>query len=239
MTALGTAFRLAPDSEISIEVDPRTVTPDRLAHFRKLGFNRLSFGVQDFDPEVQKAVHRVQSFEMVKGLIESARELGYLSINADLIYGLPKQTPESFARTVQQIGELRPDRIALYAYAHLPERFKPQRRIAEVDLPSATQRIAMLGRRDHRVPDARLLLHRDGPLRASERPAGGGEARRSAAPQLPGVQHAARLRPRGAWRFGHRSGWRCLLPEREDTAGVLRVSQPTPAARRPGLRLDR
>ena len=145
MTVLGTAFELTPDSEISIEVDPRTVTPDRLAHLRTLGFNRLSFGVQDFDADVQQAVHRVQSFEMVKALMESARELGYDSINADLIYGLPKQTPESFARTVEQIGELRPDRIALYAYAHLPERFKPQRRIAEVDLPSAAQRVAMLG----------------------------------------------------------------------------------------------
>jgi len=145
MTSLKTAFRFAPDSEVSIEVDPRTVTPERLAHLREIGFNRLSFGVQDFDPEVQKAVHRVQSFEMVKGLMEAARNLGYVSVNADLIYGLPRQTPESLARTVQQMGELRPDRIALYAYAHLPERFKPQRRIAEVDLPSAAQRIAMLG----------------------------------------------------------------------------------------------
>ena len=131
--------------EISIEVDPRTVTPARLAHFRGLGFNRLSFGVQDFDADVQQAVHRIQSFEMVRGLMQSARELGYASINADLIYGLPKQTPASFARTVQQIGELRPDRIALYAYAHLPERFKPQRRISDADLPSPAQRIAMLG----------------------------------------------------------------------------------------------
>jgi len=145
MHTLGAAFRLTPDSEVSIEVDPRTVTPGRLAHFRTLGFNRLSFGVQDFDPDVQQAVHRVQSFEMVQGLMQSARALGYVSINADLIYGLPKQTPESFARTVRQIGELRPDRIALYAYAHLPERFKPQRRIAEADLPVAAQRIAMLG----------------------------------------------------------------------------------------------
>ena len=126
-------------------MDPRTVTPARLEHFRTLGFNRLSFGVQDFDPDVQEAVHRVQSFESVRDIMVSARELGYLSINADLIYGLPKQTPESFARTIQQIGELRPDRIALYAYAHLPERFKPQRRIAEADLPSATQRVSMLG----------------------------------------------------------------------------------------------
>jgi oxygen-independent coproporphyrinogen-3 oxidase len=145
MRSIGSAFRLTPNSEVSIEVDPRTVTPQRLAHFRGLGFNRLSFGVQDFDPDVQKAVHREQSFEMVRDLMHSARELGYASINADLIYGLPKQTPQSFARTVQQIGELRPDRIALYAYAHLPERFKPQRRINESELPEPTQRITMLG----------------------------------------------------------------------------------------------
>ena len=145
MTALASAFEFVPDCEVSIEVDPRTVTPARLAHFRQLGFNRLSFGVQDFDADVQKAVHRVQPFESVRDLMQSARQLGYVSINADLIYGLPKQTPESFARTVQQIGELRPDRIALYAYAHLPERFKPQRRIAESELPSAAGRVAMLG----------------------------------------------------------------------------------------------
>jgi len=145
MGKLGAAFELTPDSEVSIEVDPRTVTPERLAHFRQLGFNRLSFGVQDFDPDVQKAVHREQSFEMVQVLMRSARELGYVSINADLIYGLPRQTPESFARTVRQIGELRPDRIALYAYAHLPERFKPQRRIVDAELPLGAQRIEMLG----------------------------------------------------------------------------------------------
>jgi oxygen-independent coproporphyrinogen-3 oxidase len=145
MSALTGRFRLTPDSEVSIEVDPRTVTAERLAHFRTLGFNRLSFGVQDFDADVQQAVHRVQSFEMVEGLMKSARALGYVSINADLIYGLPKQTPESFARTIQQMGELRPDRIALYAYAHLPERFKPQRRIADADLPNGPERISMLG----------------------------------------------------------------------------------------------
>lgn len=144
MGALSGSFRIAPESEVSIEVDPRTVTAARLTHLRQLGFNRLSFGVQDFDPDVQKAVHRVQSFEMVSDLMKSARELGFVSINADLIYGLPKQTPESFARTIQQMGELRPDRIALYAYAHLPERFKPQRRINEAELPAPGQRIDML-----------------------------------------------------------------------------------------------
>jgi oxygen-independent coproporphyrinogen-3 oxidase len=143
--ALRRAFRFTDDAEVSIEVDPRTVTPARLAYLRELGFNRISFGVQDFDPQVQQAVHRVQPFESVRALMESARKLGFDSINADLIYGLPRQTPESFARTVQQIGELRPDRIALYAYAHLPQRFKPQRRIHTEDLPGAAQRVAMLG----------------------------------------------------------------------------------------------
>ena len=145
MASLRGAFHIDGSTEMSIEIDPRTVTPQRLAFFRDLGFNRISFGVQDFDPQVQQAVHRVQPFESVRGLMASARELGFESINADLIYGLPKQTPESFARTVAQIGELRPDRIALYAYAHLPQRFKPQRRILVADLPSAGQRVDMLG----------------------------------------------------------------------------------------------
>ena len=145
MRSLRLAFYLDPDAELSIEVDPRTVTTDRLARLRAQGFNRISFGVQDFDPAVQQAVHRVQSFESVRDLIEGARALGFASINADLIYGLPQQTPESFARTIAQVGTLRPDRIALYAYAHLPKRFKPQRRIAAAQLPGASQRVAMLG----------------------------------------------------------------------------------------------
>jgi len=144
-SSLRSAFRIAAEAEMSIEVDPRTVTPSRLALLPQLGFNRVSFGVQDFDAQVQQAVHRVQSFESVRELVQSARQLGFRSINADLIYGLPRQTAESFARTVNQIGELRPDRIALYAYAHLPQRFKPQRRINADELPSAADRIAMLG----------------------------------------------------------------------------------------------
>lgn len=145
MAMLRENFRLAPGAEISIEVDPRTATPDRLRHLWALGFNRLSFGVQDFDADVQKAVHRVQSYESVRDLMTAAREIGYESINADLIYGLPRQTPESFQRTVSQVAELRPDRIALYAYAHLPQRFKPQRRIIVEQLPPPDHRIQMLG----------------------------------------------------------------------------------------------
>ena len=144
MAALRNAFFVTPEAEISIEVDPRTVTPARLGRLRELGFNRISFGVQDFDPDVQLAVHRVQSFESVYDLMASARELGFASINADLIYGLPRQTPATFERTIAQIAVLRPDRIALYAYAHLPERFKSQRRINTPELPTPIQRVDML-----------------------------------------------------------------------------------------------
>jgi oxygen-independent coproporphyrinogen-3 oxidase len=116
----------------------------RLRNLAAMGFNRISFGVQDFDPDVQRAVHREQSFERVHDLVAEARALRFESINTDLIYGLPKQTPESFRRTIAQVAELRPQRIALYSYAHLPHRFKPQRRIAAADLPSADQRVEML-----------------------------------------------------------------------------------------------
>jgi oxygen-independent coproporphyrinogen-3 oxidase len=144
MTLLRQAFKPAPNAEISIEVDPRTATRERLRHLASLGFNRISFGIQDFDPHVQAAIHRIQSFESVRELVAEARALRFESINADLIYGLPKQTPETFRHTIAQVAELRPTRIALYAYAHLPQRFKPQRRIDDHALPSAEQRIGML-----------------------------------------------------------------------------------------------
>lgn len=144
MKSLRETFHFAPGAEMSIEVDPRTATPERLAHLWRLGFNRLSFGVQDFDARVQQAVHRVQSFESVRDLMVAARDLGFESINVDLIYGLPLQTPASFQRTIAQVAELRPDRIALYAYAHLPQRFKPQRRIHAEELPIAGERVSML-----------------------------------------------------------------------------------------------
>jgi oxygen-independent coproporphyrinogen III oxidase len=143
--AITSAFELAADAECSIEVDPRTATPARLAHLRALGFNRLSLGVQDFDADVQQAVHRIQPAEQVEALVASARELGFASINVDLIYGLPRQRPEGFARTIDRVIALAPDRIALYGYAHLPERFKPQRRIVPAELPDGAARLAMLG----------------------------------------------------------------------------------------------
>ncbi len=139
------AFRILPQCEVSIEVDPRTATRQRLRHLAEIGFNRVSFGVQDFDADVQSAVHRVQSYDSVQELVHEARALKFESINADLIYGLPRQTPESFSRTIAQVCALRPTRIALYAYAHLPQRFKPQRRIAPAELPTGEQRVQMLG----------------------------------------------------------------------------------------------
>jgi len=139
-------FQFVPGGEYSVEVDPRTVNEQRLAVLAELGFNRLSFGVQDFDPVVQKAVHRMQPADQVFALVEASRRLGFESVNVDLIYGLPLQTPESFDRTLAQVNRLRPDRIALYAYAHLPERFKPQRRIHAEDLPAGAAKVAMLSR---------------------------------------------------------------------------------------------
>ncbi|APW42455.1 oxygen-independent coproporphyrinogen III oxidase [Rhodoferax saidenbachensis] len=146
MDMLRRSFNFAPGGEYSIEVDPRTIDVKRLDTLAELGFNRLSFGVQDFDPAVQKAVHRVQPAEQVFALVEAARVRGFESINVDLIYGLPQQSPESFDRTLAQVNQLRPDRIALYAYAHLPERFKPQRRIATVELPNAAAKVSMQSR---------------------------------------------------------------------------------------------
>ena len=144
MQLLRENFQFETKGEYSIEIDPRSVTRERLNHLAELGFNRLSFGVQDFDPLVQKAVHREQPAELVFDLVEASRALGFESVNVDLIYGLPQQNATSFARTLEQVVELKPDRIALYAYAHLPERFKPQRRIDAAALPVAEVKLEML-----------------------------------------------------------------------------------------------
>jgi oxygen-independent coproporphyrinogen-3 oxidase len=154
MTTLKSAFQLQPGGEFSIEVDPRTVDAKRLQTLFDVGFNRLSLGVQDFEPAVQKAVHRIQSTQDVQNLMLAARALGFDSVNLDLIYGLPMQTAASFERTLDQVILLHPERIALYAYAHLPERFKPQRRIHAVDLPAPATKVAMMQRALERLVGA-------------------------------------------------------------------------------------
>ena len=151
---LSDAFQWVPGGEYSIEVDPRTVDTSRLAVIRQMGFNRLSLGVQDFDLAVQKAVHRIQSTQDVHKLMTAARDLDFDSVNLDLIYGLPMQTAASFERTLDQVILLHPERIALYAYAHLPERFKPQRRIHSVDLPAPASKVAMMQRALERLVGA-------------------------------------------------------------------------------------
>jgi len=139
-------FNLHDDDsgEYSIELDPREVTDETLGLLRKVGFNRVSLGVQDFDAQVQKAVNRIQSEEKTLAVINEARKLGFKSISVDLIYGLPFQTQESFATTVEKIIEVSPDRVSVFNYAHLPEMFKPQRRINVDDLPSASEKLAIL-----------------------------------------------------------------------------------------------
>jgi oxygen-independent coproporphyrinogen-3 oxidase len=136
-----------PGREYSIEIDPRTVSPARLVVLSELGFNRVSLGVQDFDPVVQEAVNRVQSPEDTLALIAKTRDpaLGIDSVSVDLIYGLPKQSRKSFARTLELVIGARPDRIAAYSYAHLPHLFKPQRQIKAEDLISPAEKLGLLG----------------------------------------------------------------------------------------------
>ena len=144
MDTLKAAFQFQPTGGYAIEVDPRTVDTQRLQTLFDLGFNRLSLGVQDFDHQVQVAVHRVQTSEQVSSLMTDARLMGFESINLDLIYGLPMQTQSSWATTLQTVLALKPDRVALYGYAHLPARFKPQRHIDVNSLPKANHKTAML-----------------------------------------------------------------------------------------------
>jgi len=144
MGILRRRFGFAPDAECSIEVDPRSVTADDIAALAWLGFNRMSVGVQDFDPDVQRAVNSIQSEEETARVLDAARKTGFRSVNLDLIYGLPRQTVASFAATLDKVVAAAPDRIALYSYAHVPHLFKPQRRIEESDLPSAREKLGIL-----------------------------------------------------------------------------------------------
>lgn len=137
-------FSESRERDISIELDPRFVSPEEIAELARIGFNRASLGVQDFDPEVQQAVNRIQGVEETRTVVEACRANGFRSVNIDLIYGLPRQTLEGFARTLEQVLAMRPDRLAVYGYAHLPHLFKPQRQIVESELPSAELRLQLL-----------------------------------------------------------------------------------------------
>ncbi len=144
MGMLRGAFAFAGDAEISIEVDPRKVDAQTIAFLGGLGFNRISVGIQDFDPAVQKAVNRIQSEAETRTVIDAARSIGFVSVNADLIYGLPLQTVNGFSVTLDKVIDAAPDRIALYSYAHVPHLFKPQRRIALDAVPAPGDKLAIL-----------------------------------------------------------------------------------------------
>lgn len=139
-------FNLVTDGsqDYSIEIDPREVTASKLETLAELGFNRVSLGIQDFDADVQKAIHRVQPLELVTQVVDDVRRLGYNSMNFDLIYGLPKQTVAGFDDTLDKVIALSPDRISVFNYAHLPQRFAPQKRILDEDLPTPDQKLAIL-----------------------------------------------------------------------------------------------
>lgn len=145
MAEMRTLFEFVDDLECGIEVDPRSVDAARIAELAAMGFNRLSLGVQDFDPEVQKAINRIQSEAETLGVLEAARAAGFASISVDLIYGLPFQTPERFARTLERVIAFRPDRIAVYNYAHMPERFPAQSAMPREALPGPDAKLALLG----------------------------------------------------------------------------------------------
>ena len=134
----------APDRDYAIEIDPREADVFTLRHLQSLGFNRLSLGVQDLNPQVQAAINRVQPRVLTETLMDEAHRLGFRSLNLDLIYGLPFQTEQSFADTLSQVIELGPARLSVFNYAHMPTRFAPQRRINEADLPSADEKLAIL-----------------------------------------------------------------------------------------------
>ena len=146
MTHLHRCFHFAPDAdgEYSIEVDPRTVSVERVHNLRRQGFNRISLGVQDFDEDVQRAVNRIQPEAETLAVIAAARAAGFRSVSVDLIYGLPKQTLDTMRATLDKVVAAAPDRIAVYHYAHLPHLFKPQRRIDEAAMPDSATKLAML-----------------------------------------------------------------------------------------------
>jgi oxygen-independent coproporphyrinogen-3 oxidase len=156
MNKLSSAFTFddSDERQFSIEVDPRTVDADGMRLLYELGFNRLSLGVQDFDLTVQKAVNRIQSVEQTVALVEAARKSGFKSISFDLIYGLPHQTVASFDATLDTVIDIRPDRFAVYNYAHLPQRFKGQRMINADDIPAPETKLEILDRTIERLTKA-------------------------------------------------------------------------------------
>ena len=167
MDATRQHFNLYDDDqgEYSIEVDPRETNSRTIAQLRQLGFNRISLGLQDFDPDVQKAVNRLQSKEQTFAVLEAARKEGFGSVNIDLIYGLPLQTVQSFRHHFEQVLEYAPERFSIFNYAHMPSRFKTQRQINDADMPTPAVKLAILQMVGKKLGRCRLRLYRHGSFR--------------------------------------------------------------------------
>ena len=142
-TAITRRFRVLPDAEVAIEIDPKVTRLSQLQLLRSLGFNRMSMGVQDLDPAVQEAISRIQTQEETRAMLEGARKLGFRGINFDLIYGLPRQTPQSWSRTLAQVIAMSPDRVAAYAFAHVPDVRPNQKRLPLAELPRGVDKLEL------------------------------------------------------------------------------------------------
>ena len=206
-------FSSSPERDLSIELDPRFIDPAGIAELAKIGFNRASLGVQDFNPVVQAAVNRIQGVEETRAVVDACHAHGFRSVNIDLIYGLPKQDIEGFARTLETVIDMRPDRLAVYGYAHLPDLFKAQRQIDAADLPGREHQIVAAAACDRQAHARRLRLHRHGSFRAARRRpcrrAGAGQL----ASQFHGLHHACRQRPDRPGRERDQPYRRQLQPE--------------------------
>ncbi|MCO6545107.1 MAG: oxygen-independent coproporphyrinogen III oxidase [Gilliamella sp.] len=154
ITSLKKHFNFVANAELSIEIDPREITPQTIDHLASVGFNRLSMGIQDFNHEIQSLINREQDETLIRSLINQARKNNFHSISLDLIYGLPKQTIESFAETLNKVIEISPDRLSVFNYAHLPSRFAAQRKIKDDDLPNANQKLQILQTSIKKLTDA-------------------------------------------------------------------------------------
>ena len=228
-------FDVEPGAEVAIEVDPRVTTFEQIGVLRRLGFNRLSMGVQDFTPEVQQAVNRVQSEEETRALFDHARDRGFLSINVDLIYGLPRQTLDSFLRTVDTVMAMRPDRVAAYSFAHVPWIRGNQKGIHADELPAPELKLGLFVAARERFLEAGYeAIGMDHFALPGDELAVATRARHPP-PQLHGLHGEERPGHAGGRGLGHRRRGGGLRPEREEalaptTRPSTRAASPSSAA---------
>ena len=212
-------FTFAPDAEIGIEVDPRVTNRAHFETLRRLGFNRLSMGVQDFEHKVQEAIHRVQPYEMTRDLILTARELGFESINVDLIYGLPFQTADSFKATIEKTLTLEPDRIAMFSYAHVPW-LKKQQGSFDAHLPAGMEKFRIFRAGLEGFLNAGYVYIGMDHFAKPQRRAFRGATHSHSAPEFSGLHDQSRRRPLRHGRKCHQFHRRCLRAKSPRSSGV-------------------